>query len=169
MTGPRQETMRRDSKTNLYEAARAAIKDQEAKQDAERFGRLSSAHRRRRLGFLGVVGIAAAVLLVVQPVWLAGPKAVPPEPPRLAAASMRLTLVRERHRVFDYARRAGRLPATLAEAGGGSPDITYQASSGDAFSLTGTSGDSVITLRSSDSLTAFLGSSLIAVRDRGRP
>lgn len=169
MTAPHPETALRDSKTNLYEAAKAAIRDQEAKLDAERTARVSATGRRRRMGFMSVVGMAGAALLILQPVWLAGPKAIPAEPPPLAAATLRVTLVRERDRVFEFARRTGRLPATVAEAGVRTAGLTYDSREDGTFSLSGETSDSIITLSSTDSLSAFLGGSLRIIRDRGRP
>ena len=88
--------------------------------------------------------------------------------PAVAAASLRLTLIRERQRVFDFLQRTGRLPGTLVEAGGQAPGVHYTPGTDQTFSLAGEAGDSLITLHSGDSLTVFLGSSLQAVRDRGR-
>ncbi len=158
----------RDSKTNLYEAARAAIKDQETKADSERVARLSATGRRRRVGVMFLVGLVGALLLILRPVWLVGPDSVPPEAPSIAAASLRLGLLRERQRVLDYYKSRGRLPATLADAGVTMPDLLYQVQGADGFLLTGQAGDSIITLHSADSMSTFLGSSLAAIRDRGR-
>jgi len=167
MTAPQTESLR-DSKSNLLEAAHAAIQDQEEKLDAERAARMAATGRRRRVGLLGTVGLAGVILLLLQPPWLAGPKALPAEPPPVAAASMRLTLLRERDRVWAYQRQHGRLPASIAEAGGSVTGITLSARPEGAFALTGETADSIITLRSDESLSAFLGQSLRAVRNRGR-
>jgi len=168
MTVPRAERPLHDSKTNLFEAAQAAIQDQESKLDAERASRMAATGRRRRIGVLGVVSVVGAVLLIVQPEWLAGPKALPAETPPLAAASMRLTLVRERDRVRDYVQRTGRLPGSLAEAGGSAPSVTLTPLADGNFTLVGETTDSIITLHSGDATVAFLGESLRTVRNRGR-
>lgn len=168
MTGPRSPMTSRDSKVSLYEAARAAVKDREDKAEADRATHPVPPGRRKRMGVLGLIGIVGLALLVIRPAWLAGPRAVPEEPPALAAASLRLTLIRERQRVFDFLQRTGRLPGTLVEAGGQAPGIHYTPGTDQTFSLAGEAGDSLITLHSADSLTTFLGSSLQAVRDRGR-
>jgi hypothetical protein len=168
MTAPRADSPLRDSKTNLFEAAHAAIRDQESKLDAERLTRMAATGRRRRIGVMGLLGLLGAVLLIAQPEWLAGPKALPAETPPVAAASMRIALLRERDRVRDYVQRNGRLPATLAQAGGVAPGISLSGLSDGSFTLVGETADSIITLHSGDSVVAFLGESLRVVRNRGR-
>lgn len=168
MTAPRAEGPLHDSKTNLFQAAQAAIQDQESKIDAERAARMAATGRRRRIGVLGMVSIVGAVLLIVQPTWLAGPKELPAETAPVAAASMRLTLLRERDRVRDFARRTGRLPTSLAEAGGRAPTVTLSALADGSFTLVGETTDSIITLRSDESVVGFLGESLRVVGNRGR-
>ncbi len=168
MSDDRNPTPLRDSKSNLYEAARAAIEDQESKADQERTARMSASGRRRSFGLLFLVGLTGALLLILRPVWLVGPDRPPPESPAVATASLRLGMLRERDRIFEYRRSNGRLPATLAEAGIALPDLLYQVQGVDSFQLTGQSGDSVIVLQSGDDMTAFLGGSLQVIRDRGR-
>lgn len=157
----------RDSKTTLYQAAQAAIAERQAKAEADR-QRLTP-QRRRRLGLLAAVSVVGAALLALQPTWLAGPKTLPPEPPAIAAASVRLTLLRERERVLDFQRRTGRLPQTLTEAGVTAGGLHYQLDSSLGFVLTGYFGDSVIAIGPSDTPGAFLGTGLRAIRERGRP
>jgi hypothetical protein len=168
MTAPRADSPLRDSKTSLFEAAQAAIQDQESRLDAERLARMAATGRRRRIGVMGMLGLVGAVLLVVQPDWLAGPKSLPAEPPPIAAASMRISLLRERDRVRDYVQRNGRLPATLAQAGGVAPGISLSGLSDGSFTLVGETADSIITLHSGDSVVTFLGASLRIVKNRGR-
>jgi hypothetical protein len=168
MTAPGAERRLQDSKTNLFEAAQAAIQDQESKLDAERAARMAATGRRRRLGVLGMLSVVGAVLLTVQPTWLSGPNELPAETPPVAAASMRLTLLRERDRVRDFVRRTGRLPVSLAEAGSGVPTVTLTALADGNFTLVGETTDSIITLHSGDSVIPFLGESLRVVRNRGR-
>lgn len=156
----------RDSKSDLLDAARAAVKDSEAKA-AELAVASRSVPRRRRLGVLGTIGVAGLVLLAVQPVWLAGPRTVPPDPPPVAAAGLRVTLLKQRQLVFDYARTHGRLPISLAEAGDSLPGLHYNRGRDSTFTLTGSAGDSVVVLLSSDSQAVFLGNSLKILRNRG--
>lgn len=156
----------RDSKSNLLEAARAAVKDREEKAVADVVA-ARSVPRRRRMGLMGTIGIAGLVLLLLQPAWLAGPGAPPPETAPIATASLRLTLLRERQRVVDYNRRHGRLPETLADAGGSLPDIRYERTGVGEFRLVGQAGDSSVVLLSSDSMRTFLGSSLTIIKNRG--
>ncbi len=166
MTGGRP-TPPRDTKTNLYDAALAAVKEREERASEQQMARLGATGRKRRVSALGVMGVAGLVLLLIRPTWLAGPEAPPAEPPAVAAASLRLTLLRERDRVFEFVRQSGRLPATLEEAGSGLVAIDYQPTGGESFVLSARTGDSVVTLGSSDSTTTFLGASLKTIKHRG--
>lgn len=157
----------RDSKTDLLEAARAAVKDSEAKAAEAAVSSRSVPRRRLRLGVLGVIGVAGLVLLIVQPVWLVGPATAPPDPIPVAAAGLRIALIRQRQQVFDYARTHGKLPASLEEAGDTLPGVSYRRRGDSAFTLIGSAGDSVVVLLSSDSQAVFLGNSLRVIKNRG--
>ncbi|NOT06936.1 MAG: hypothetical protein HOP28_01900 [Gemmatimonadales bacterium] len=158
----------RDSKTDLLRAAEEAVKDREEKAVADRIARLTPARRRRRFQGLILLGLVGATLLTIQPTWLVGPKAPPVETPAVAAASLRLTLVRERQRIVDYRTQTGRLPATLAEAGGILETISYERVGAEDFRLSARTGDSVIVLRAADSVSTHLGKSFKVLKERGR-
>ena len=158
----------RDSKSSLFEAARAAVQDQNVKNAEEARARAGAKERGIRIGVLALIGVAGLVVLLLNPEWLTGPKALPPEPPAVAVASLRLSLLRERQRVVDYGRQNGRLPESSFEAGITLGGIRYAREGPDGYALSAHSGDSVIVLRSSDSMASFLGSSLLTLRDRGR-
>src|ERR1044071_7389405 len=106
----------RDSKAVLMDAARTAIREQADKDVEGKVKRGARAHPVRTAIMLLIL-LVGAVLLVVRPAWLVGPSALPPEPPAVAAASVRLTPLRERERVLDYAKVHGGLPGSLADAG----------------------------------------------------
>jgi hypothetical protein len=166
MTAPERKPALRDSKSNLYEAALAAVKARE-----ESAANRPRPKQRTRIPFLTIlllIALTAAVLLLLRPIWLVGPEAPPQETPAVAAASFRLTLLRERDRVFAYSRRNGHLPAKLAELGGEASNISFRSTGADQFVLSGIVGDSLITLRSTDTMSAFLGNTLQAIRNRGR-
>ncbi|MGQ0702466.1 MAG: hypothetical protein ACT4PM_04960 [Gemmatimonadales bacterium] len=156
----------RDSKSSLYEAAVAAVRDRATQARA----RAGLRPRRRRspvvrvLGFLGLVGL---VMLVLRPSWLAGPTGLQAETGAVAAASLRLVLMRERDLVRAYLRRTGRLPATLLDAGSTARGVDYRRA-GERFLLSATTGDSLVVLRDSDSTAAFLGTSLTRLKNRAR-
>ncbi len=157
-----------DSKQTLYEAAITAIEDRSAKDAAARREAVPRTNAPRLL-VLALVAAVGVVLLALQPAWLAGPKTPPPEPAGIAAASLRLTLVRERQRVLAFERERGRLPATLAETGSPLADIDYTPEGDGRFSLAARAGDSLIVLQSSDSVGAFLGGSIRALARRRAP
>jgi hypothetical protein len=156
----------RDSKSDLLDAARAAVKDRE---DKAVEAALASRHvpRRRRIGALMVIGLAGIALLIIQPVWLVGPKAPPPETEPVLEASLRLSLLRQRSQIFEFSRARGRLPADLTEAGDSVPGVRYERIGADAFRLIATVGDSLIVLQSSDS-GSFIGQSIAILRNRGQ-
>jgi hypothetical protein len=155
-----------DSKTNLLEAAQAALKDREEKAVTAALA-ARSVPQRRRIGLLTVIGVAGLVLLVVQPSWLAGPKSVPPEPPRVAAAALRIAMIRQRQQLFNYANIHRRFPLSLGDAGDSLPGVIYNRRGDSAFTLIGSVGDSMIVLHSGDSQTAFLGNSIRIIKNRG--
>lgn len=156
---------RRDSKTDLLEAARAVVK--------ERNEKVAAAHLqpavRKRVSVLTLLSLAGLLLVLLRPSWLAGPKAPPPESPAIREASVRLSMLRERQRVTDFAKQNGRLPISLAEAGSTAPGLGYEALPGQQFRLFAQAGDSLLVLRSSDSMPQFLGNSLKEIKNRGRP
>ena len=78
-------------------------------------------------------------------------------------------MLREQQRVADFLKRTGRLPATLSEAGVSVPGMGYEALPQQEFRLFAQAGDSLLVLRSSDSMTLFLGNSLKEIKNRGRP
>jgi hypothetical protein len=155
----------RDTKTDLLEAARAAVRDQGDKAIADVVASSSVPHR-KRIGFFSVIGLIGLMLLVLQPAWLSGPTTVPPETVAVSAASLRLTLLRERDKVFQYIRQRGRLPDSLADAGSSVAELHYERTGAGEFLLTGHTGDSLIVLRSSDSARAFLGAALRVIKNR---
>jgi hypothetical protein len=159
----------RDSKTDLLDAARAAIKDREEAAVAAVAAANIPKRRKRRLGTMALLGAIGAIVLVLQPDWLVGPDAPPPETPAVAAASLRVTLLRERGQVFAYLKQFGRLPETLTDAGVTTPGLSYQRIGATEFRLQARAGDSLLTLNAADSTVPFLGNSLKLIQARGRP
>lgn len=166
MSAPQRPPPLRDSKSSLYEAALDVVKSRE-QAAAQTVAPEAASSGRGWLLLLLLIGLLGALLLLLRPVWLAGPKSLPPESPGVAAASLRLELLRERQRVLVFSRQHGRLPATLKEAGSRRDDFQYVPAGPDAFRLSGRVGDSLITLGSTDSLPAFLGQSLQRLKNRG--
>jgi len=157
-----------DSKTDLLEAAKAVV--QERNEKAERAAaRRMQPEVRRRVGVLSLLGLAGLLVIALQPSWLTGPRALPPETPAIVEASVRLSMLREQQRVVDFLKRTGRLPATLSEAGVSVAGLGYEALPQQEFRLFAQAGDSLLVLRSSDSMTLFLGNSLREIKNRGRP
>jgi hypothetical protein len=166
LSAPQRPPPPRDSKSNLYEAALAVVQARDAaSQQVPLFK--PAAGRGWMIGLL-LLGLAGAIILLVRPGWLTGPDTLPVESPGVAAASLRLTLLRERQRVLTFSREHGYLPATLGEAGSTRDDIRYQATGSGHFVLSAQAGDSLIRLGSADSLSEFLGESLLRFKTRGK-
>lgn len=157
----------RDSKSDLLDAARAAIQDREEK-TAEAALAARNVPMKRRMGVMIFLGLAGLVLPVLQPMWLVGPKQPPSETPPVAAASLRLALVRQHSLIVAFSKTRGRLPASLAEAGDSVPGVRYQRIGTGVFRLTANAGDSIVVLESTDSIGAFLGKSIGVIRNRGQ-
>jgi hypothetical protein len=159
---------RRDSKTNLLEAAQAVVQDQHDRHAQERRAPLHSGVR-QRVSILLLLALVGALLLVIRPHWLAGPDSLPAESPAIAEASLRLTMARERDRITAFVRQTGRLPVDLAEAGVSVPGLGYDVLENGAFRLYAQGKDSLLVLGSTDSMGLFLGTSLRDLKNRGRP
>jgi hypothetical protein len=139
----------RESKTALLDAANAAVKEQEEK---ARRG-TGSAARPKAIFWLvmSVLVVAAVALLVAQPEWLAGPR-IEPEAPEIQEASATMALIEAASRVQSYRTTHGKLPRTLGEAGVANADVQYRKTDSLNFTVTIPSGDTLISLRSTDSL-----------------
>ncbi len=157
----------KDTKSVLYEAAVQAVQDRAQAAKTRSDQAPPKGRRGLLIPGLALIGLLGGVLLLVRPTWLTGPTTIPQETPAVAAASLRVVLVRERDLVLRYQRRTGSLPATL-EAAGGSAGFDY-VRQGNEFSVTGRAGDSIITIRSADSVVAFLGDSFDRLRHRRTP
>jgi hypothetical protein len=168
MKPPERTSTPRDTKSVLYEAALEAVQERAARARARAEQRPRPRRRFPRLAFLIAVAVIGGALLLIRPAWLAGPDRLPPESPAVAAASMRVILWRERELVQAFQQRTGRLPASLGEAGSTAVGLEYR-QDGTGFRLIGRAGDSLITLRSSDSAAAFLGDSFSRLRQRSLP
>jgi hypothetical protein len=155
----------RASKGNLLDAARAVVTEQ-SEQAAKR--RRSTPLARSRMALWLAIAGAGLILLLVEPEWLGGPRALPPETPQVAAASLRLSVLRERQRVEDFTRKHGRLPTSLAEAGSTGTTLRYEPRDSNKFIISGQAGDSLIILHSDVPFSDFLGNSLERLQNRGR-
>jgi len=157
-----------DSKTDLLEAAKAVVQERNEKAEQAAARRMQP-EVRKRVGVMSLLGLTGLLVIALQPAWLHGPKALPRESPAIVEASVRLAMLREQQRVMDFLKRNGRLPATLSEAGVSLPGLGYEALPQQEFRLFAQAGDSLLVLRSSDSMTHFLGNSLRDIKNRGRP
>lgn len=155
-----------DLKQDLLQAAQAAVATTSAPEGLPPRG-TAPAGTRWGLVWTGVAILAALTgyVLGTQPEW-AFPNRGLAESPEVTAASMRLSLVRERQRVETFRQRNGRLPATLAEAGGVATNIELVVEPGDTYVLRAVENGAALELRSTEALDAFLGNSLQLILNR---
>ena len=116
---------------------------------------------------LALLAVLAGWAFGTRPAWVF-PAPLAAEAPEVTAASMRLSLVRERQRVERYREQNGRLPATLAEAGSTIPTIEIAASPDGSYLLRAVEGATALELHSSESVETFLGNSLQVILNSPR-
>lgn len=151
----------RESRSALLEAAQAAVAEQRSHR--HRGPPAPSLRRRVFRALLALIVIGGGVLLVRRPAWLAGPR-LPPETPAVRAATARLALVDAVSHVQAFRAATGRLPRALAEAGIRATHIGYEARGGDRFVVRLQAGDSLIVIRSDDSLEGPVAEALRVLR-----
>jgi hypothetical protein len=153
----------------LLDAAKAAVADAKSKADEDEKARVrASTPASRSIMFsASVVLFAASIYLAVaRPAWFIRPP-LPPDPPVIQDASVRLTVVREAQRINAYRVTSGRLPASLAEAGAAVAGLTYARINDSVFALSLPIGVDRMTFRSTDSVAVFLGDAVATVSARG--
>jgi hypothetical protein len=155
-----------DQKQELLDAAQAAVADAKAKAEARSGG---TGPRSRSRDLVTVVGLAITLagfaLAAYRPAWFLTPPPEP-EPPVIQEASVRLTLVREAQRISGWRMTNGRLPIDQAEAGTPVAGLAYDRINDSVFAVSLPFGASVVTLRSTDSLSTFIGGAVATVAGR---
>ena len=157
---------RAESKEALLTAAQAAVDDAKRKAASER----RQTRHSSRVVLLVAAGALFALsiyLLAVRPSWFFTPP-LPPDPPDVREASLRLTLAREAERVRQFHVAHGRLPETLAEAGAAVKGLEYEVRPDGTFAVRAPLGVSTLELRSTDQVDRFLGDSWQTIMNQGR-
>lgn len=123
------------------------------------FQRLRWERERRRKRGLGVRHALFLLALVGTvyvfsggPLWLQPPPPPPPTAEHLDA-SLRLALYLQGQRIESFRQREGRLPESLAEVGGGLPEIRYSRTERGTYHLAGVTDDRTLFYSSSLSQT----------------
>jgi hypothetical protein len=156
-------------KQRLLDAAQAAVTDAREKEEARARQRVSTpASRGIMFGASLALFLVAVYLAAVRPAWFMTPPPAP-DPPALQEASVRLTLVRESQRIQAWRSANGRLPANLSEAGIPVSGLAYDRLDDSTWAVSLPFGASQVTLRSTDSVAAFLGSAVGTVAARVTP
>jgi hypothetical protein len=151
-------------KEDLLRAAEEAVG-----QDRRQVDRRADSQTRWGIVFWGLalLAVLAGWAFGTRPEWVF-PAPVAAEAPEMTAASMRLSLVRERQRVERYREQNGRLPATLAEAGSTIPTIEIATSPDGSYLLRAVEGGTALELHSSEDVETFLGNSLQVILNSPR-
>ncbi len=145
---PASEPTTRSSKAALLEAAQQATQDRTARPGPPvppKSGR--TAFR----AFLAAVSVTSAAVLLAKPLWLVGP-APPSETPAIKAATATMALVQILSQLQAYQSATGHLPATLGDVGVVDSAITYRPGAAGDFEVLMQAGDSVVSIRTTDSL-----------------
>ncbi len=156
-----------DTKQALYEAAQSALVSEAERQREQR--RQPRERRRWRLlpGVFALTVAFSLYALLTRPAWLQ----TPPPPPDTAAvqeANLRVIMYTQAMRVERFVEQNGRLPTTLSEAHAAAEGTRLEALGDTAFALHGTTGSVTLTLRSTDAMRDFLGSSFEVLASRGK-
>jgi len=155
-----------DQKQDLLNAAQAAVADAKAKAGARAGGAVRASRAREIVTVAGLaLTLAGFALAALRPAWFLTPPPEP-EPPGIQEASVRLTLVREAHRINAWRLATGRLPADVSEAGTPVTGLAYDRINDSVFAVSLPHGPSLVTLRSTDSLATFIGGALATVAER---
>jgi hypothetical protein len=118
------------------------------------------------LMMLATLGLTVA--LVLHDRWL-DPIKVPPESREVREASLRLVMARQIHGIDAWrSAHGGALPDSATAAKTTLSPFRYEVVGAGWYRLTGKNGDITVTYSSTDSLSAFLGSSYEVVRHRGK-
>ncbi len=128
---------------------------------------------KRTFGVLTVISVVALVaigvwLFAARPDWVFA-RGTPPQSAAIREASLRLAMAAQFERIERFRDSAGHLPARLADIGPVTANMTYTTTQFGGFVLEGEDSTLQLTLRSDDSLRAFVGKSYEIVSRRGAP
>ena len=157
--GPNEPYDRRD----LVKAYKDVVEEQQQKRSQRDAPEQTPA---RKIGFwtisLGIL-LASGLAVSLHPEWFFPKERV--ETPQIQDASLRLLIYREIIHVEQFRRANGRLPNSLAEAGGGGNGVEYSIEGG-GYLLKARNGPIELTYSSSTPPGEFVGDSYEKVRGR---
>lgn len=124
----------------------------------------------------GILTVVSLLALVAIGAWLYGTRpdwvfarGLPPQSAAIREASLRLAMAAQYERIERFRDSAGHLPARLTDLGAVTGNLTYTTTQFGGFVLEGVDSTLQLTLRSDDSLRAFVGKSYEVVSRRGAP
>ena len=138
----------RSSKSALLEAANQAVADNKSRPAP---GPRPTPRRTGLRSLLAALMVVSGATLVAQPAWLVGPK-LPSETPAIRAATATMALVVAVSQLQTYLSANGHPPASLRDVGLADSAIGYRALADGDFELSMRAGDSVVSVRATDSL-----------------
>jgi hypothetical protein len=154
-------------KRALLDAYDAALHAKRGDPPASPAGERRSVHPVTVLSLLVLVAVAVW-LSAARPDWVFA-RGMPAQSPAVREASLRLAMALQFRRIERFQDSAGHLPAHLDETGQPVGNLTYTMTQFGGFVLEGADSALHLTLRSEDSLAAFVGDSYRVLSRRGAP
>lgn len=156
----------------MLDAFDTVLKTQADQRDASE--RDAEAERLARASSRPLMAAAAVILLAVggylalaRPDWVFAPRPTV-ESIALQEASLRIAMANASQHIERFRQRNGRLPETLAEAGGRDAGLGYSRVGPSGYRLVGDNGSAQVTFSSEQTLHEFLGNSYAIVARRAR-
>jgi hypothetical protein len=112
--------------------------------------------------------VLGAWLYAARPDWVFA-RGLPPQSAAVREASLRLAMAAQFDRIERFRDSAGHLPARLTDLGPVTASLTYTKTQFGGFVLEGADSTLELTLRSDDSVRAFVGKSYEIVSRREAP
>lgn len=152
-------------KRALLEAYDEALKSRPT--DARPRGPRRGPHPATWLSLLVLAGVLG-YLWMARPDWVFH-RGMPAQSAAVREASLRLAMALQYQRIARFQDSAGHLPARLADTGIPVGNLTYTPTQFGEFVLEGADSELHLTLRSGDSVAAFVGNSYDVLSRRGTP
>jgi hypothetical protein len=156
-------------KRALLEAFDKVLKTQAEEREARRAEEARRRHGASRLLMVictTIIVFTGVYLYVERPEWVF-PTPPTPESSAVREASLRIGIANAVQHIERFRQRAGRLPATLAEAGAHGGALDYQ-SSPTGYRISAETGEVRVSYDSNQSLSQFLGNSFKIISRRSK-
>jgi len=152
-------------KSEIADALADVLEDQKTRKRIREGARGPGSRRGGPAGTVALVLLAlvSAYLWFGSPSWL-DTSGDNPVDPQLLAAGARMEIYLQALRLEAFRSREGRLPQSLAEAGGNDSDVEYERLDGQRYRLSMTGPAGVVSYMSTSPLDDFLGDAVTVIR-----